>query len=97
MTFERLENLNGQVAVITGAAGGVGFATATRLSKSGAKIVGLVRSNVEEMQARLDTLGQGHVAMLADVTDSKQLNNIAITQMKSLVGNKSMQNLNGKK
>ncbi len=73
MTFNRLENLNGQVAVITGAAGGVGFATAKQLAKAGAKIVGIVRRNVEEMQARLNELGDGHRAMLADVTNSEQL------------------------
>lgn len=89
MTFERLENLNGQVAVITGSAGGVGFATARQLAKSGAKIIGLVRKNVEEMQSRLDTLGQGHTAMLADVTNSKQLNDIVlqIPQCDILVNN----------
>lgn len=77
MTFNRLDNLNGQVAVITGSAGGVGFATAKQLANAGAKIVGIVRRNVEEMQARLNELGEGHRAMLADVTDSTQLNLVA--------------------
>jgi NAD(P)-dependent dehydrogenase (short-subunit alcohol dehydrogenase family) len=89
MTFERLENLNGQVAVITGANGGVGFATAKQLAKSGAKIIGIVRRNVEEMQSRLNELGSGHTAILADVTDSKQLNEVAsqLTQCDILVNN----------
>ena len=89
MTYERLENLNGQVAVITGSNSGVGFSTASQLAKAGAKIVGIVRRNVEEMQVRLDTLGPGHRAMLADVTDSKQINEIAsqLTQCDILVNN----------
>lgn len=73
MSFERLENLNNQVAVVTGAAGGVGFATIKQLSASGAKIVAVIRSNVDEMQAKLNDLGTGHIAVLADVTKRDQL------------------------
>lgn len=87
MTFKRLENLNGQVAVITGASGGVGFATAKQLAQLGAKVVGIVRRNVEELQARLNELGPGHIAMLADVTNSKQLTEVTnkLTQCDILV------------
>lgn len=77
MTFNRTDNLNGQVAVITGANGGIGFAIAKQLAQSGAKIVGVVRRNLDEMQARLNELGEGHLALLADVTNSEQLNTIA--------------------
>jgi NAD(P)-dependent dehydrogenase (short-subunit alcohol dehydrogenase family) len=89
MTFERLENLNGQVAVITGANGGIGFAVAQQLAKSGAKIVGLVRRDVDGMQNRLNKIGQGHIALLADVTDSNQLNAVAsqLLQCDILVNN----------
>jgi len=89
MLFNRIENLNGQVAVITGANGGVGFAVAERLAKSGAQIIGIVRRNVEEMQARLDQLGPGHRALLADVTSSEQLISAAaqITQCDILINN----------
>lgn len=89
MSFNRIENLNGQVAVITGANGGVGFATVKQLAKSGAKIVGIVRRNVEEMQTRLNELGEGHLAMLADVTNSEQLNSVAaqLNQCDILVNN----------
>ena len=51
----------------------------------------VVLSNMESINAVL--IHQG----LPQNERIKQLNNIAITQMKSLVGNKSMQNLNGKK
>ena len=62
MTFERLENLSGQVVVITGSNGGVGFATAQRLAKSGAKIIGIVRRDVDKMQDRLNQqIGRAHV------------------------------------
>jgi NAD(P)-dependent dehydrogenase (short-subunit alcohol dehydrogenase family) len=99
MTFERLENLNGQVAVITGANGGIGFAIAQRLAKSGAIIIGLVRRDVDGMQLRLDNLGHGHTAMLADVTNSTQLDEVAsrIPQCDILVNNAgSSTNINHK-
>jgi 3-oxoacyl-[acyl-carrier protein] reductase len=99
MMFERLENLNGQVAVVTGANGGIGFATVKQLAKAGAKIIGLVRKNAEEMQSRLNELGQGHIALLADVTNSEQLNEVArqLSQCDILVNNAgSSTNINHK-
>ena len=99
MTFERLENLNGQVVVVTGANGGIGFAIVKQLAKAGATIIGLVRRDVEEMQNRLNELGHGHRAMLADITDSKQVNDIAsqISQCDILVNNAgSSTNINHK-
>jgi NAD(P)-dependent dehydrogenase (short-subunit alcohol dehydrogenase family) len=68
MTFERLDTLSGKVAVITGG-GQVATATAKRLSQQGARIYQLVRSNLDNVQAYLNTLPNGpHKALLADVT-----------------------------
>lgn len=78
MTFEALDSLDGQVAVITGAMGGIGLATAERLAKQGARIMGIVRRNLEYAQSQLDQLPNSHLkhcAILADVTDSAQMRN----------------------
>lgn len=77
MTFEKFENLNGHVAVITGANGGIGRAICSRLSKLGATIHGIVRSKQQELQEFLDQLGPGHKSILGDVTDSNRLDEIA--------------------
>jgi NAD(P)-dependent dehydrogenase (short-subunit alcohol dehydrogenase family) len=74
MTFEPLNDLSGQTAVITGANGGIGRAICQSLAKSGACIVGLVRSNVSDFDNFLSTLpGSGHRAILADVTKTEDL------------------------
>ena len=73
MTFEKLENLSGQVAVVTGANGGMARAICQRLAKLGATVYGLVRSRDQELQQFLDSLGTGHRAILCDVTNSQQL------------------------
>jgi NAD(P)-dependent dehydrogenase (short-subunit alcohol dehydrogenase family) len=76
MSFEPLDNLNGQTAIIAGSMGGVGYATARRLADRGARIVGLVRRNVEDAQEKLDQLPNDHLkhlAILADVTVKDQL------------------------
>ena len=74
--YKPLDNLDNQVAVITGATGGIGFATATRLASRGARIIGIVRRDLEDAQNKLNTLPKSHLdhrAILADVTDKSQL------------------------
>lgn len=76
MSFEPVDNLNGQTAVIAGAMGGVGYATAQRLADRGARVIGLVRRDLETAQQRLDQLPNNHlkhVAILVDVTVKEQL------------------------
>jgi len=76
MTFEPLDNLDGQVVVITGVMGGIGFATAKRLAARGARIVGIVRRDIDKAQTELETLPNSHLnhfAVLADVTDTAQM------------------------
>ncbi len=75
-TFARLENLNNKTAVITGAGGQVGFATATRLAQQGCRIVGLIRSKeqqVTEMFATLPNQHLNHLVIVADITNSDAL------------------------
>lgn len=77
MTFEKLDNLNGYVAVVTGANGGMARAICKRLAKLGATVHGVVRRDQDKLQEFLDELGPGHQAILGDVTDYKQLRDIA--------------------
>lgn len=76
MTFKPLDSLAGQVVVITGAMGGIGYATAQRLAARGARIIGIVRRDLAESQDKLNQLPNadlGHLAILADVTDKSQV------------------------
>lgn len=76
MTFEPLSDLTGKVAVITGASGGIGYATAMRLAAKGAKVFGLVRRDLETAQERFKELPNqqlGHTVLLADVMEKEQL------------------------
>lgn len=75
-TFSRLDNLNGKTAVITGAGGQVGFATAIRLAQQGCRIVGLVRSKEQQVREQFSTLANQHLnhqVIVADVTNSPSL------------------------
>jgi len=68
--------LAGQTAVITGASGGIGKAIAQRLAASGAKIIGIARHNIDDLQTYLDQLPNnhlGHLAIQADVTCTQEL------------------------
>lgn len=61
------QNLNGKVAIITGAAGGIGKATAKRLAKDGATVV-LADLNLTGAQAAADEI-EGALAYQIDITD----------------------------
>lgn len=74
MGFERLNNLQGQVAVVTGARKGVGFAVAEKLKAAGAQVVALVRKDADQLAAKL---GPGHQVFEADVRDGARLKEIA--------------------
>jgi 3-oxoacyl-[acyl-carrier protein] reductase len=79
MTFEKLENLNNKVVVITGGCGQVGYATAKRLASIGAKIIVVVRRNLEDAQEKMNQLPNnhlGHRAYLASITDTNSIKQI---------------------
>jgi 3-oxoacyl-[acyl-carrier protein] reductase len=69
--------LENKTVVITGGCGQVGYATAKRLSAQGARIIVLVRKNLDQAQEMMDDLPNpflNHQAILASVTDSQSLN-----------------------
>jgi 3-oxoacyl-[acyl-carrier protein] reductase len=73
MSFEPLKDLNDQTAVITGANGGVGRATAHALASSGARVIGIARRNIADLQSYLDQLPNNHlkhIAIQADTTNT---------------------------
>lgn len=58
----------GQIAIVTGAAAGIGNAIATHLAERGARIVGVDIS--ETLTEALEALpGTGHLALPADISD----------------------------
>jgi NAD(P)-dependent dehydrogenase (short-subunit alcohol dehydrogenase family) len=73
MSFKPLKDLNDQTAVITGANGGVGRATAHALAASGARVIGIARRNIADLQSYLDQLPNNHLkhtAIEADTTNT---------------------------
>jgi 3-oxoacyl-[acyl-carrier protein] reductase len=66
--------LAGQVAVIAGGTGGIGFATAKRLAAAGARIVLLTRADLARAEAMVSELpGKEHGAVVAQLDDSASL------------------------
>ena len=83
MYLERFSLAN-RVAVITGAARGIGLATAEALAEAGAQII-LTDTNAEELknaQAHLHTKGLESDTIVFDVTDSVAVTNAAETLAK---------------
>jgi 3-oxoacyl-[acyl-carrier protein] reductase len=69
-----LKPLNGQVALVTGAAGGIGQATALELSRLGARVLVNYRRNAaaaEQLCADIAAAGGEALAFAADVTDEQ--------------------------
>lgn len=68
--------LENKTVVITGGCGQVGFATAKRLAGKGARIILLVRSNIDAAEKKikeLPNLELNHLALLASITDTDSL------------------------
>lgn len=66
------ENLNGTVALITGASSGIGRATALRLSSAGASVAIIARRDdrLEKLAAKIRTDGGTVLKITADLTDA---------------------------
>lgn len=65
--------LEGKTILVTGASSGIGKRTAIECSRLGAKLIISAR-NEERLKATLNELeGDGHTMMIADVTDTKQI------------------------
>jgi NAD(P)-dependent dehydrogenase (short-subunit alcohol dehydrogenase family) len=68
-------NLNGQIAIVTGAASGIGRAIAMRLSLEGAAIVAadLNEKAVEKLIREIKSLGRRGLALVTDVSSEKDV------------------------
>ena len=78
MDFNKLFSLEGKVALVTGAAYGIGFAIAEAYAKAGAKIAFNCRSQHHMDQALADYKAKGIDAKgyICDVTDEEQVKNM---------------------
>ena len=73
-------DLKNKVAVVTGASGGIGSATAHRLAEAGARVIVGYNTKVDEAGTITAALpGTGHRAMRIPVLDSAALKNLAAT------------------
>ena len=64
--------LQGKVAIVTGARTGIGKAIAIELAKSGANIVGVGSSSLEEIREEIEGFGVGFLPIQADLTKPSQ-------------------------
>jgi 3-oxoacyl-[acyl-carrier protein] reductase len=73
-----VSSLNGKVAVVTGAAGGIGVAICRSLAKGGCQVAAVYRGKQAEAEALARSLsGTGHSALQADVTVPSSLQHLA--------------------
>ena len=78
--FNKLNNLEGKVAVITGGSGQIGYATAIRLAEQKCRVVIITRRETKELQEQIKQLPNielNHFYIIADVTDTKSLKEAA--------------------
>lgn len=65
-----------KLILVVGVSSGIGKATARRLANEGATIVGVGRELAKIQSALSELTGQGHHAIVADVRDEKQMDEI---------------------
>jgi NAD(P)-dependent dehydrogenase (short-subunit alcohol dehydrogenase family) len=68
---ERLCDLTGTVAIVTGGAQGLGFGSATWLSRAGAQVAILDRNAEGAKDAVKKLHGHGHISVPCDITNAK--------------------------
>ena len=74
--MDTMSKLDGQVAIITGAAGGIGLETAQRFIDEGAKValVDLAGDGLKEIEESLGD-SENYISVIADVTDETAVEN----------------------
>ena len=81
----KLQNFNNKVAVITGAASGIGEALALQSAKLGMSVV-LADVNQKQLEAlgrRLEKLGVAHLALTTDVSDPDAVEQLAVASFET--------------
>ena len=81
-------NLDGQVAVVTGAGRGIGEAIAVGLAEAGADVVVAARrtNEIERVAERIEALGRRALAVTCDVMDMAQVESLAQETEKAMGG-----------
>lgn len=69
-------NLEGKVAIVTGARTGLGQGIAVGLAKAGADIVGVGDKPMEETKAMVESIGRKFLYIKADLIKQDEINNI---------------------
>jgi len=77
-------DFEGRIALITGGASGIGAATARRIKAGGGRVA-ILDLDPARVQSTADELGDGTLAIAADVTSSAALN-AAVAQVESELG-----------
>lgn len=74
--MNNLFNLNGKVAIVTGASRGLGKAMAVALAEAGANIVGVGQSDMNKTAQEIQEKGKEFLAIQADLTSTEKIEEI---------------------
>ena len=74
------DDYTGKVAVVTGAARGIGKETATRISKNGAKVA-LWDYDEKNIQLLSEKIGNNSIPLKVDVSDENSIKNSGIKKV----------------
>ena len=71
-----LFNLDGKVAIVTGASRGLGQGMAIALAQAGANIVGVGQSDMKSTKAEINKVGREFFEIKADLTTTEKVDEI---------------------